>query len=64
MAVKLTDKDYHNLNRSLKELDEIKKDIQTAKNAGVPNMDNLERECEKHQELCIALKQAYFPNKK
>ena len=60
----LTNKDRENINRDLRELEMLREDIAAAKQAGVPELDGLEKRCVGCQEQFVKLKEVYFPMKK
>jgi hypothetical protein len=51
------------MNRDLGELEQIMEDIQRAKRANVPDIDEMERKCHHCQESIRELKREYFPGK-
>lgn len=59
----LRDKDLELINAQLRDLQLIKQDIDKAKSANVPGVDELEQRCNDCLSRCERFKQVYFPNK-
>jgi len=59
----LKDKDLTTINRNLKELQEIKHDLEKAQKAGVPMLEELINRCVLCDNQMVQLKAIYFPNK-
>lgn len=64
MPYELPKKNLELLNTHLKELPEIKADLERAKAAGVPNLENIEQRVQWCDERCRKLKANYFPKSK
>lgn len=64
MPSPLKEKDLELINQQLADLELIKADLERAKAAGIPNIDELlARHCE-CVERCTKIKQQYFPTMK
>lgn len=63
MPIQLPEKVYQDLNRNLRELEDMKKDLENAMKAGVPNLDDLKERLFIACEQCQKFKEVYFPNR-
>ena len=63
MQVELTDKVRRDINRNLKDVQELEKEVKKAQRAGIPGCDELCERIEKAISRMQGLKAEYFPTK-
>lgn len=61
--IQLSSKEIKKLNQALSELEAIQDDVERARNAGVPNMDEFNEKCGHCRERIVKLKEQFGSNK-